>query len=189
MTEIQEAYKEDTIGRRYHAPILSKKNDLHNNAKAEDPVTLNLNKPMGRSEFKGLSDSLKTLYIKHLRDKYNVTMVQMAEMLGYSTSGFHNIVSGLKLNGIFKRDGAPNNKKNNDAEWNSFLNNGDNPAKNEKRKANDMVRKNKSLGVCDCSFTVKGAMNVSEISEMISAMVTDGTTCVINVAIEVLDNN
>lgn len=82
MTEIQEVYKEDTSGRRYHAPTLSKKGERYKEPPSEPPVTVNIKRPMRRDEFRRLSDSLKAIYIKSLCEQYQATATQIANMLG-----------------------------------------------------------------------------------------------------------
>ena len=41
---------------------------------------------------------------------------------------------------------------------------------------------------CNCSFTLKGELRVSDIAERIKAMVSDGTQCQISIAINALEN-
>ena len=104
MTEIEEVYREDTIGRRYHTPTKSKKGTIHRDEPASEMVSLNLNSPMDKEEFKKLTDSLKVIYIQHLRKTFGCTSTQIAEMLGYSSCHFSRLMSNLNQKGLFKKE-------------------------------------------------------------------------------------
>ena len=41
---------------------------------------------------------------------------------------------------------------------------------------------------CNCSFTLKGELRVSDIAERIKSMVSDGTQCQISIAINALED-
>lgn len=183
ITDIQEVYKEDTVGRKYHTPIITKKN---NNIPAEPPateaITINLNAPISRNEFKKISDSLKILYIKNIRQKYGASAGQIAQMLGYTQSHFSTaVVTRLNLKGLFRS--RPKQTKKQQTEWKKFLKNGieDQKAPTTKSSVPAMF--------CNCSFTLKGELRMSDISERIHAMVADGTPCSISVAINALDKH
>ena len=185
MTDIQEAYAEDTVGRKYHAPIKSKR---LSESKGEngDVTTLNLNEPMTKEEFRKLSDTLKVMYVRNLHQTYGVTMKQIAEMLGYNVSHFSSsVITRLNLKGMFKGR-KPTQKQL--ALWKKFLKQGESvceaPMKQE-LKCNSAP----PAMVCNCSFTLKGELKAQDIAERIHSMVADGTLCSISVAIDALNEN
>lgn len=183
MTDLQTVYKEETSGRRYHVPIVSKKESIPSAPEATDVVTLDLNKPLTKGEFKKLSDSLKALYIKHLREKYGVTLTQIANMLEYTPSHFSaGIISKLNLNKLFKTRAMQTRTQK--KEWNKFL------CYTESSEADTQkpsLKKSTSADTmcCSCSFILKGELQLKDITERIQAMVSDGTPCTISVSIDV----
>lgn len=182
MTELEEVYREDTIGRRYHTPTKSKKGTVIREEPPSEVSSLNLNTPISKEEFRNLSDSLKVIYIQHLRKTFCCTSAQMADMLGYNQSHFSTLVSKLNLKGLFKK-GRPNKKQK--AEWRKFLKSSeivsdDTPKPELKKQSAPMAM------ICDCSFTLKGELRVSDIAERIRSMVSDGTPCQISIAINAL---
>ena len=186
MTEIQEVYQEDTSGRRYRTPIITKGGYTYKMPPIDEPTTISLKKPMTRDEFKGLSDSLKVIYITHLKEQYGCTATQIAKMLGYSSNYFSKkIVSALNLSGVFKRGGRVSKKQL--AAWNKFLKNEtEKPASSTSPKQTLKQESAPATMFCSCSFTLKGELKVSDIADRISAMVADGTQCSISIAIDAL---
>lgn len=182
MTEIQEVYKEDTIGRRYHVPTKSKRGTVFRTEPPSDVVSLDLNTPINKEEFKNLTDSLKVIYIQHLRKTFCCTSTQIAEMLGYNVSHFSTLVSKLNLKGLFKK-GRPNKKQ--IAAWKKFLKKTE--PETETVFKPELKRHEAPMAMfCDCSFTLKGELRVSDIAERIQSMVSDGTPCQISIAINAL---
>lgn len=181
--EVKQVYQEDTVGRKYHTPIISKKQTKDKGDNGE-LMTLNVNKPMSKEEFRQLSDSLKVMYIQHLRKTYGVTMTQIADMLGYNVSHFSSkIISRLNLRGQF-RGRRPTKKQL--ALWKKFLKSGE--TESEPPKKQELKRTDTPLAMfCNCSFTLKGELKVQDIAERIHAMVADGTLCSISVAIDAID--
>lgn len=182
MTEIQEVYKEDTVGRKYFRPIINKKlaDSIGSNGKVK---TLKFNRPMPKSEFKNLNDDLKIIYLKYLRETYGATLTQVAEMLGYNVSYFSSkFVSRLKLKGLFK--GHPSQEQ--AARWEEFLQNG-NPEKQKKTEEAVVCPEPPSASFCDCSFTLKGGLKTSDIVKRVQAMVDEGTPCIISVSVSALN--
>lgn len=184
MTEIEEVYREDTIGRRYHTPIKSKKGTAYKEPPPAEVVSVKLNAPMNRDEFKKLNDSLKVTYIQHLRKVFGCTSTQIAEMLGYNPSHFSTLISKLNLKGLFK--GRPTKKQ--VTAWKKFLKSAEPAAENTVKP--ELKKQEAPMAMfCNCSFTLKGELKVSDIAERIKAMVSDGTPCQISIAINALDNN
>lgn len=190
MTDLQEVYKAETTGRHYHVPIVSKKGSTFKEPPAEEVVYVNLNEPIKRDEFKKLSDSSKAMYITHLRERYEVTATQIAEMLGYNPCHFSAyIVSPLNLKGLFKRRAKPSRKQ--ISEWKKFLNTDVIQEVNSPTSPTPTLKKETAplAMFCNCSFTLKGELRVSDIAAKIQAMVADGTPCSISVAINSIDEN
>lgn len=186
MTDIEEVYREDTIGRRYHVPTKTKKGTVQREEPPSEVISLQLNSPMSKEEFKNLTDSLKIVYIRHLRKTFSCTQAQVAAMLGYNSSHFSTMVSKLNQKGLFKRGEQPTRKQ--ITAWNKFL-------KSASNASDDVIKpelKNHDAPLtmfCNCSFTLRGELSVSDISERIKAMVSDGTPCQISIAINALDSN
>lgn len=182
--EVKQVYKEDTVGRKYHIPIISKK-QAEDKGDNGELMTLNVNKPMSKDEFRQLSDSLKVMYIQHLRKTYGVTMTQIADMLGYNVSHFSSkIISRLNLRGQF-RGHRPTKKQL--ALWKKFLKSGETESKPQQKQ--ELKRTDTPLAMfCNCSFTLKGELKVQDIAERIHAMVADGTPCSISVAIDAIND-
>ena len=178
MTEIQEAYRDDTIGRRYHIPIVSKKNTTIK-CDVGDIVSINLDEPIGKEGFNKLSSTSQATYIKHIHERFGVTTEQVAAMLGYSPAHFRSAIIGkLKLQGVFKRNGRPSKKQL--AAWKKFLSTGTPATDSSISEATKVELKKKSpppTMFCDCSFTLKGELSVSDIASKIQALVADGTQC------------
>ena len=74
---------------KFPSDFMSKKELRAMNGPVEE---FNLNKPMSWEEFKALPDDLKITYIKKLRERFDVTNIAIAEMLGVSTSTINEIV-------------------------------------------------------------------------------------------------
>ena len=197
--DIQEVYQEDTIGRKYYTPIVSKKNTYSKPPKPAQVSTFNFNKPMSRDEFLKLDKSLQVMYIKYLNEQYGATAVQISEMLGYSVKLFRDkVMNPLGLKGCFKRGGRMSKEKMD--RWQSFL--GDKqesatkpkeskPKKKQTKKQstpqNKKTEPNTVMSPVSCSFIVKGKLKADEIARRISVLVSDGTECEINVQVDVLN--
>lgn len=189
--EIQTAYKEDTVGRHYHTPIVTKRSPIRME-KPSPPVIFSLNKPIGRDDFKKLSDETKVMYIKHLKEKYNATAGQIAEMLGYNRGYFSKgFITPLGINDLFPKGGKVSKKQ--IAGWKMFLKSKEST---ESEPAAEFTTSSEVKPAettaentfCDCSFTLKGKLKVLEIAKKINAMVEDGVECLISIAIKSLDN-
>lgn len=185
--DLHEVYKAETVGKHYHVPIVSKKGGTFQEPPAEEVVSVNLNEPIKKEEFRKLSDSSKIMYIKHLRERYEVTATQIAEMLGYNPCHFSAyIVSPLNLKGLFKHRAKPSRKQ--ISEWKKFLIANETTA--EANSSPVLKKETPPLTMfCNCSFTLKGELRVSDIAAKIQAMVADGTPCSISVAINSIDEN
>lgn len=185
MTDIEEVYRDDTIGRRYHVPTKSKKGTVLRKEPPSEVVSLQLNSPMSREEFNKLTDSLKVIYLKHLRETFACTSTQVAEMLGYNTSHFSTLTSKLNQKGLFKRGERPTKKQ--VVAWNKFLKSAE--SSSEKVFKSEFKKQDSPMSMfCNCSFTLKGELSVADISERIKAMVVDGTPCQISIAINALED-
>lgn len=186
MTEIEKAYKEDTIGRRYHTPTKSKNGTINREEPPSEIVRLQLNTPINKEDFKKLTDSLKVIYLQHLRKTFACTSTQIAKMLGYSSSHFSTLVSKLNQKGLFKKGKRPTKKQM--MAWKKFLENADTASENVFKP--ELKKQDVPMSMfCNCSFTLKGELSVSDISERIKAMVSDGTPCQISIAINALEDN
>ena len=107
-------------GSRGHKCVLSsdfltKKQWKERNGKV---VTINLNTPMLWADFKALSPTLRSEYIKHLVTKYGVTAAAIARMMGVSTRTLRKFIweSGIEV--VFR----PGRMTNAQSEvWQEFL--------------------------------------------------------------------
>lgn len=184
-TEIKEVYKDDTVGRRYHIPTKSKKGTVLRKEPPSEVVSLQLNSPMNKDEFNKLTDSLKVIYLKHLRQTFACSSIQVAQMLGYNSSHFCTLTSKLNQKGLFQKGKKPTKKQK--IAWNKFLQ-GTEPAAEGVFKPELKKHETPMSMFCNCSFTLKGELSVSDISERIKAMVVDGTPCQISIAINALED-
>ena len=204
MNEIHEVYKEDTVGRRYHVPIVSKKMQTKLDDGGGEIICINLNKRMSKQEFSRLSDSMKAMYIRNLNENYGASKSQIAETLGYSSRNMSNIISKLGLKSLFKRG----RQSKRDAElWEQFTReavNSNNESINQELTLSnatnsDMVSvENKENTISNAkeqgtelsqtklsefSFVLRGKLRAQDIAERIHAMVADGTMCSIVVSV------
>ena len=118
--ELKNAYHEDTTGRAYHPHTATKPpvNFTDPNGEKETQC-VHLDEPMKKEEFAKLNDTLKKLYIEHLRKKYNARQTDIAAMLGYDRAYFGKLC--IKL-GFKPRKGPYKPKKTEEVErWNEFL--------------------------------------------------------------------
>lgn len=198
-TEIRDVYNEDTIGRRYHIPIVTKKNNSNRHQVSEPPVTVNVKAPMCKKEFKQLPPSLQAEYIKGLRQNYDATATQIGEMLGYTQGYIYKVIKKLGLSSMFPAGGRTSReqKKN----WKLFLSqlsdasDIDEQTKTQGRKIYTEpapLTFPKPLNRCDlqadttfkqCSFVLTGALDVGDVCRKISAMVPNGTPCEVSIRI------
>jgi predicted transcriptional regulator len=117
--DIREAYEEDTVGRKYHNSITSKNNNYGMKTEAGNCTTLQLNEPMTWTQFKKLSDSLKIMYLKHLREKYNVNISLLAKMFGVVPSTVFKLCQRLGFYELLTRTYMTKAEK---QAWNEFVN-------------------------------------------------------------------
>jgi hypothetical protein len=191
-SEIKEVYNEDTVGRKYHTPVVSKrKRDMERVEENGEVSSLSLSEPMSRSQFESLPNSLKVVYIKHLRSVYSASMIQMASMLCIPYISFRKWMDRLELRGIFSKGKNLQTKKQ-AKEWEKFLSlkvtSEDNikPILKTEEKMVDTTQQtnNLSLKVSDCVFSLTGELNAQDIARKISAMVDDGVFCNVKIQIE-----
>lgn len=81
--------------------------------------SVKLNSPMSKGEFRALSKGMRKLYLDSLIKKYNPRAKDVADMLGYSCSGFWyvcNDLYGYQSNPFPNKSGKPSQ------EWLDFLN-------------------------------------------------------------------
>jgi hypothetical protein len=189
--EIRECYREDTIGRKYHTPIVTKNRPMRINGENGDVTTLALDKPMTWDEFKGLSDSLKTTYIVHLVDKYNVGVNELCEMLGCARCTlYQRVTKPLSLGELFKT--GHRMSKDEIIAWSEFLNPTeklekceDNTSENiEKCEETEVVAPTEpSFDVLKGKFILSGEFNMNKLTTLISALVNEGDNCMVTVTI------
>lgn len=192
--EIREVYQEDTVGRKYRVPIVSKNNTLEKGDAPKEAVTLKLNQPMSYNEFKLLSDNLKIMYIKHLRQCYKATRFHVAEALGINPSTVsHRIIEGLGLKGLFTKGPQMNDEQK--KAWDKFM------GKREESTPTEVVEDVKPIEteaievnpvnpvataeVCSFHFMQKGRLNMYEFCKRLNSMIAEGTDCVITVRVDV----
>ena len=193
--EIREVYEEDTIGRKYHPPIVSKKWTTPVKEEEHGEVfTLRFDRPMSDEEFQELNNELKSLYLKHLKNRYNVSMGQIADMLGIHYSTLKRRIENVELCGVFPK-GNNNQTKEQEKEWEKFLNveTEDVSDSEPEKEASEQQQYTSTLvpnytqiipmRVSEVTFKATGILNVSDISKKISSMIDDGTVCEISVSI------
>lgn len=192
--EIREVYQEDTVGRKYRVPIVSKNKDVGTVESKQEPITLKLNQPMSYDEFKLLSDDLKIMYVKHLRQCYKATRFHVAEALGINPSTVsHRIIEGLGLKGLFCK--GPQMNAEQKKAWDKFM------GKREESTPTEAVEDVKPVEtetievhpvnpvdtaeVCSFHFMQKGRLNMYEFCKRLNSMISEGTDCVITVRVDV----
>jgi hypothetical protein len=179
--ELREVYQEDTVGRKYHTPIVSKQGSVHVE-KPSETATMNFNKPMKYKEFAKLSDSVKVLYLQYLVDHYNANAPVLCKMLGISRSFWQNhIINGLNLKGLCPRGQAGKMTTQDTEAWNEFI--GVVP---EEQVAPMVDIERPSTNVTKCSFGYEGALNFDDLKSKISAFVSEGTKIDIWITIDVI---
>lgn len=202
--EIRDVYNEDTIGRKYRTPIVTKKNNSNKHQVSEPLVTVNVKAPMRKEEFKQLPPSLQAEYIKGLRQNYDATATQIGEMLGYAQGYIHDIIKKLGLCSLFPVGGRKSGEQKRN--WEVFVSqlsepNADEQVETKGRKIYTEPApfsfpsgfKNKSIeNSCvpqsdttfkQCSFVLTGALDVGDICRKIGTMVPNGTPCEISIRI------
>lgn len=210
MNEIHEVYKEDTVGRRYHVPIVSKKMQTTFDDGGGEIICINLNKRMSKQEFSHLSDSMKAMYIRNLNENYGAAMSQIAEMLGYSSRNMSNIVSKLGLKSLFKRgrqskfdaklweqftqEAAIPNNENIDRESSLYNStNSDTVAVDDERNTMSNAKEPRVepllTRLSEFSFTLRGKLRAQDIADRIHAMVADGTMCSVVVSVNLNEHD
>lgn len=177
--EIKECYKEDTIGRKYHTPITTKNNTTICKGESSEPMTLKLDEPMDWSEFKELSDSLQTMYITHLREKYNVSQGKLATMFGIVQSTIYNCCVKLGIADLFNKSQMDKEQK---AAWKEFLS----KRTVEEPKVVETIEPNientLAIGYFEIGFS--GKFNADNIANTLSKLIADGTDCKIHITVE-----
>lgn len=194
--EIREAYKEDTIGRRYYPSIVSKHTDRIKEEGGE-VITMNLNKPMKVKEFKKLSDESKIKYITHLKKTYNVNIHAIYEMLGCSRSWFHQFVTKpLGLSKMFMVGKQMTFEEN--LKWNEFLKDTDNIENTYENLSENSVKNTENQNIVDnfkapeplkmevlnANFTVSGVFDAQRFSDILKNYINEGCQCEISVSID-----
>lgn len=177
--DIREVYREDTIGRKYHTNITTKKSP-ESKVEPSEPVTINVNKPMKYDEFKKLNDSLKLVYINSLIENYNITIKDLCEMFGCSYATAHTkIIKKLNLLGLF---GKGNNHKTKEQvlKWDSFLYGGENNAVDN---TVDAAPVEPNMRLIDFKLILEGKFDVDEVTSKLSALVQNGTPCEITITV------
>lgn len=89
---IKEAYREDTIGRKYHRTIKTPKPVRTKDGLESALKKYNIGVRLYREEFLALPDDLKGKYIQRLRDTYHAPDGRIAESLDMIPSAFSNWV-------------------------------------------------------------------------------------------------
>lgn len=192
--EIKTTYQEDTRNRHYHQNIITKPKPRLEDTPGE-VHSLQLNKPMVWKEFKELTDNLKRMYIKHLRDTYRASGIEVRLMLGCSPAHFHRTLTSLDLIGVFPKGKTPKRTKQEQRDWETFLNS------NEKikslHKLNDEVKPDNydntdsrlngpnkiSAKINEINFTQSGPFDFKEFTKRLEAFLIEGSNYVITVKI------
>lgn len=89
------------------------------------PVTeINLNQPMDWKTFKGLSDSLKFEYIKHLQETWHANTAMLAKMFGVTTPVVRGVLIDIGISTKRDRSGGTRGAefKAKQAAWDTFCN-------------------------------------------------------------------
>lgn len=100
--EIREVYNEDTMGRKYHTPIIT-----HTNGFKEyggEITTFKYDKPYSWLEFRRLPDEHKKIWLEYIRVRFNISQTTLAEYMLVSNSavGFYARKFGLRWERIGK---------------------------------------------------------------------------------------
>lgn len=190
--EIRDCYNEDTVGRKYHASITTKKGIGNLKGESSEPITMNLNKPMKWKEFKQLTDSMKVMYLKHLVTTYGVNGVEVRNMLGVSNSYFYaNVITKMSLTGLFGSGRAGKTAEQEKA-WCKFLGEAEEPVVESlpepiEEPIEEPITEapTPTATVCSFKFTQSGCLNIDELVKRITAMVSEGTPCTLKVSLSV----
>lgn len=182
--DIRESYKEDTIGRKHHTSIITKPKERIEDT-PEKIHTVYLNRPILWKEFKKLPNSLKKMYIEHLRDTYHASQTEIRAMLTCGAATIHRCFTELNLIGTFPRGNAKKTKKQIKA-WNAFLNNTETtedstpatPTEHLKGPESN-TKPNSTTIIQNFSFTQSGPFNMDEFIKKIAAFITEGEECTI----------
>ena len=191
--EIREVYNEDTIGRRWHPPIMTAKK-LRIKKEKSEVIEMNPNKPMKVKEFKKLSDKSKIEYITALVEKYNANIKALYTMLGCSRTWFHaNVTKPLGLSKLFSVGRAMSFED--QLKWNDFVNETDEACENlseniventENQNSVDEFRCDElpKMEVINANFTASGVFDAQRFVDILKNYITEGTYCEIAVSID-----
>lgn len=187
--EIREAYKEDTVGRKYRTPVHFKPTAMDYKEEFGDCVTLKLNEPMSWNQFKGLSDSLKVKYITHLKEVFNVSQIALAKMFNVVPSTIHKTINALNLVELFEHTHMTKTEK---AVWNDFLKGiakigagiGLDTEKVENTESVESVKlSTSSMKLSSFTFNFSGSFNSIELINSIKTVIDEGTDCHITIGV------
>ena len=183
-TELNERYNEDTVGRKWRVPIVTKRAPINTYRKADEPITMNIKKPMKYDELKKLSNGMQKMYLEHLMDTYNVKRTELAAMLGIAPITLRKLLHSLELpigsRGTSYRDTTK-------TPWSEFITADEvtEPVVEPVVEVTECATEEVVTPIaCDTiKFTITGELNSCDISRKISAMIPDGTPCHISVKI------
>lgn len=189
--ELNECYNEDTVGRKWRVPIITKRAPINTNRKASEPITMNLNKPMRWNELKTLSSGMQKMYLEHLLNNYNVKRKEIAGMLGITQCTLRRIFHelGLPVGGVGTSYVDTTKKP-----WDEFIAANETVENTEpiieevteevvEEFIEDVTIPVETLACDSVKFSITGELNSYDISHKISAMIPDGTPCHISVKI------
>ena len=191
--DIRDCYKEDTVGRKYHASIPTKKPFGDLKGESSEPITMNLNKPMTWRDFKALSDDMKRMYLRHLRDTFGVNIIEIITMLGISRSRFtHAIVIPLGISGEFGNGRTIKTSEQQKA-WDKFLGKTEAVLDEVTKLENVEIVETVTPGnvekitspVNSFKFSQTGKLNAEELIKRITALVDEGTNCTVKISLTV----
>lgn len=203
--EIQEAYTEDTYGRKYHKPTITPKGavTMRNDDFCGEVQTYNFNRPLSKDEWKKLPDDLKRLYIQSLRERFAVTNKEIAATFGMGEANLYIYLNRLNL----KQQSGYKRKKPKEKQeaWERFLN-GETETKPVEVKPEKTAREVTTIEmppcewadiltdekpaetvVCKFSFEQVGAISAADIAKYIQMMIPNGTKCRVSVNIETVN--
>ena len=183
--DIRDCYREDTVGRKYHASITTKKGIGDIKGEVSEPMSMNLHKPMKWKEFKALSDSMKRMYLEHLVATYSVTCSEIADMLEISHGYFyHAINQKLKFNG-YAVNGRNAQTKEQRKAWSEFIGKVDIVPEEAAEEVEVVEDVTCTAPVNSFKFSQTGKLNTDELINRITALVSEGTNCTVRVSLTV----
>lgn len=193
---IREVYTTDTVGKKYHTPIVSKQTPTIKDSKQAEVLTANLTQKVDKKTFLKMSNASKKEYIEQIREKYSPTNIELSRAIGISPATLYVVLNELYPNGRSKYSAGKRTPEQ-EIGWQIFIGLREAPAEQvveqpveEQPTVEQKEEPTPRKPVVSCrrvTFDVEGPLNVQDIATKIGVMVADGVNCRVSVILNVID--